>query len=95
MKFSLPLAIVGFIPFALLGQERKEVPSWKWTEEEWRGAVERVRAGRSPLPRSGPMSVAGREQPRSGGRGQRSSFSRSCSSSAIPSWWWLRAASMP
>ena len=35
-------------------QEANETPSWKWTENEWRGAVERVRAGKSLQPRSWP-----------------------------------------
>ncbi len=33
------------------GRRRTEAPSWKWTEDEWRGAVERVRAGKSLQPR--------------------------------------------
>jgi peptidoglycan/xylan/chitin deacetylase (PgdA/CDA1 family) len=32
-----------------------EEPSWKWPESRWRGVVERVRAGRSLLPRSWPQ----------------------------------------
>jgi peptidoglycan/xylan/chitin deacetylase (PgdA/CDA1 family) len=31
-----------------------EEPSWKWTEDQWRGAVERVRAGKNLAPRAWP-----------------------------------------
>jgi peptidoglycan/xylan/chitin deacetylase (PgdA/CDA1 family) len=46
------LLIVSAIPAP--AQESQEVPSWKWTEAEWRGAVERVRAGKSLAPREWP-----------------------------------------
>jgi peptidoglycan/xylan/chitin deacetylase (PgdA/CDA1 family) len=47
------------LAFALLAsplsaQQANETPSWKWTEDEWRGAVERVRAGKSLQPASWP-----------------------------------------
>jgi peptidoglycan/xylan/chitin deacetylase (PgdA/CDA1 family) len=34
--------------------QEPEIPSWKWTEDQWRGAVERVRAGKSLRPRVWP-----------------------------------------
>jgi peptidoglycan/xylan/chitin deacetylase (PgdA/CDA1 family) len=37
-----------------LAQTDADEPSWKWTEEEWRSAVERVRAGESLLPAEWP-----------------------------------------
>jgi peptidoglycan/xylan/chitin deacetylase (PgdA/CDA1 family) len=36
-------------------QPPSEEPSWKWPEAQWRGVVEKVRAGRSLLPRSWPQ----------------------------------------
>jgi peptidoglycan/xylan/chitin deacetylase (PgdA/CDA1 family) len=49
----LSTLILGAFTASLFGQET-EVPSWKWTEDQWRGAVERVRAGKSLRPREWP-----------------------------------------
>lgn len=56
MRFpsSLPALILGLVAPSLFAQEAAEIPSWKWTEGEWRGAVERVRAGKSLQPREWP-----------------------------------------
>jgi peptidoglycan/xylan/chitin deacetylase (PgdA/CDA1 family) len=51
MRFLMVLLLAAS---PLLAQETNETPSWKWTEDEWRGAVERVRAGKSLQPRSWP-----------------------------------------
>lgn len=55
MKLGAVLSISTL--FLLLGasgwaqsQKPGEEPSWKWTEDQWRGAVERVRAGKNLLP---------------------------------------------
>ena len=38
-------------------QPPAEEPSWKWPESQWRGVVEKVRAGRSLLPRAWPQGA--------------------------------------
>jgi len=55
MRIAPPLTalLLGVFAPPLFAQE-PEVPSWKWTEDQWRGAVERVRAGRSLAPRTWP-----------------------------------------
>jgi peptidoglycan/xylan/chitin deacetylase (PgdA/CDA1 family) len=40
--------------YVLAQQPPVEEPAWKWPEAQWRGVVEKVRAGRSLLPRSWP-----------------------------------------
>jgi peptidoglycan/xylan/chitin deacetylase (PgdA/CDA1 family) len=52
--FALPALLFGLFAPSALAQEPPEVPSWKWTEDQWRGAVERVRAGKSLQPREWP-----------------------------------------
>jgi peptidoglycan/xylan/chitin deacetylase (PgdA/CDA1 family) len=52
--FALPLLLLGQFAPSTIAQEAPEVPSWKWTEDQWRSAVERVRAGRSLQPREWP-----------------------------------------
>ncbi len=52
--FAIPILLLGALPQSALPQEAPEAPSWKWTEDQWRGAVERVRAGRTLRPRQWP-----------------------------------------
>ena len=56
MRFPLvlPALLLGLFARSAPAQEPPEVPSWKWTEDQWRGAVERVRAGKSLAPRVWP-----------------------------------------
>jgi peptidoglycan-N-acetylglucosamine deacetylase len=43
--------------YVLAQQPPAEEPAWKWPEAQWRGVVEKVRAGRSLLPRSWPQGA--------------------------------------
>jgi len=54
MRLPGILLALSLVSPSLRAQEPPEVPSWKWTEGEWRGAVEKVRAGRSLAPRAWP-----------------------------------------
>ncbi len=51
MRILIPSVLLAS---SVLAQEPNEVPSWKWSEDQWRGAVERVRAGKSLRPPSWP-----------------------------------------
>lgn len=59
MRIAPPIAVLitalllGVFTRSLLAQE-PEIPSWKWTEDQWRSAVERVRAGKRLAPRVWP-----------------------------------------
>jgi peptidoglycan/xylan/chitin deacetylase (PgdA/CDA1 family) len=56
MRTTIVLALSLGLLRTVSGQTppAEEKPSWKWTESEWRGAVEKVRAGRRLLPKSWP-----------------------------------------
>jgi peptidoglycan-N-acetylglucosamine deacetylase len=56
MRFPtvLPFLLLGFFAPSASAQDPPETPSWKWSEDQWRGAVERVRAGRSLAPKAWP-----------------------------------------
>jgi peptidoglycan/xylan/chitin deacetylase (PgdA/CDA1 family) len=46
--------VVLTLPRGLSAQPADEIPSWQWTESQWREAVDRVRAGDRLLPASWP-----------------------------------------
>lgn len=51
----IPIALVMLpVSYTFAQAASDDVPSWQWPESRWRGAVERVRAGRNLLPDAWP-----------------------------------------
>lgn len=50
----LTMALATMTPSTGSAQDDPKTPSWQWSEVEWRGAVNRVRAGRRLKPREWP-----------------------------------------